>query len=92
MPTDFYSPPAADEPKAQEPVEDRSEQQQDDDSATALIPKSLLGDKEFKAGDEVVLKIVHIYEDEVEVEYAKEGKEDMYAESESAMDSAVTGE
>lgn len=53
---------------------------------TALIPKSLLMGKEFNPGDEVVLKIVHLYEDEVEVEYApekkeeKEGMDDMHPE------------
>lgn len=39
---------------------------------TALIPKSLLAGKEFKPGEEVVLKIVHIFDDEVEVQYAPE--------------------
>lgn len=40
---------------------------------TALIPKSLLMGKEFNPGDEVVLRVVHLYEDEVEVEYASDG-------------------
>lgn len=39
---------------------------------TALLPKSILAGKDFKPGDEVVLKVVHIYDDEVEVEYASE--------------------
>lgn len=43
-----------------------------DEGATALLPKSVLGGKEFKVGEEVVLKIVHEYEDEVEVAYATE--------------------
>ena len=37
---------------------------------TALIPKALLGGKEFKPGEEVVMKIVHDHGDEVEVAYA----------------------
>lgn len=41
-------------------------------SETALIPKSVLGGKEFKPGEEVVLKVTHVYEDEVAVEYAPE--------------------
>lgn len=40
------------------------------DSPTALLPKSILMGKEFNVGDEVVLKITHIYEDEIAVEYA----------------------
>lgn len=39
---------------------------------TALIPKTLFAGKDFKVGDEIVLKIVHLYEDEAEVEYASE--------------------
>lgn len=43
-----------------------------EEGETALLPKSILAGKEFKPGDEVVLKIVHMYEDEVEVAYASE--------------------
>lgn len=35
--------------------------------ATALLPKSILGGKDFNPGDEVVLKVVRLYDDEVEV-------------------------
>lgn len=64
---------------------------------SALIPKSLLMGKEFNPGDEVVLKIVHIYEDEVEVQYATEEPKDEESspmmESEDEMDQmAVSGE
>jgi len=45
------------------------------EGSTALLPKTVLGGKEFKPGEEVVLKIVHVYEDEVEVEYASEPEE-----------------
>lgn len=37
---------------------------------TTLIPKSLLAGKDLKPGDEVVLKIVKLYDDQAEVEYA----------------------
>lgn len=57
-----------------------------DESATALIPKSLLAGKDFQPGDEVVLKVVHIFEDEVEVEYAKEPEGG--GESDKGMESA----
>ena len=39
---------------------------------TELISKKLLGGKEFKPGEEVVLKIVKDYGDQVEVKYATE--------------------
>lgn len=48
----------------------------DDDSASALLPKSVLGDHKLKPGDQVILEVVHIYEDEVEVKYGKKNKED----------------
>lgn len=63
---------------------------------SALIPKSLLMGKEFNPGDEVVLKIVHIYEDEVEVQYASEEPKDESSpmmEADEEMDKmAVIGE
>ena len=45
-----------------------------DDSASALLPKSVLGDHKLKPGDQVILEVVHIYEDEVEVKYGKKDK------------------
>lgn len=64
---------------------------------TALIPKSLLMGREFNPGDEVVLKVVHIYEDEVEVQYATEEPEEEESgtmmEADEEMDKmAVSGE
>jgi len=47
-----------------------------DDSASALLPKSVLGDHKLKPGDQVILEVVHIYEDEVEVKYGKKNKKD----------------
>lgn len=46
--------------------------------ATATIPKALLAGKDFKPGDEIVLKIDQIHGDEVVVSYAPEkgGKEE----------------
>lgn len=46
-----------------------------DDAASALIPKSVIGDHKLKPGDQVILEVVHIYEDEVEVKYGKDKKE-----------------
>lgn len=57
-------------PPEMPPKGDMDEEQEE--GATALLPKSVLGGKEFKVGEEVVLKIVHEYEDEVEVAYATE--------------------
>jgi hypothetical protein len=42
------------------------------DGETAVLPKSILAGKEFKPGEEVVLKIVAIHDDSVEVKYASE--------------------
>lgn len=49
---------------------------------TALLPKSILAGKDFKPGDEVVLKIVKMFEDEVQVEYASEKGESSPQETE----------
>jgi len=48
--------------------------EEDDNMPTALIPKSLLAGKDFKPGDEIVFKIVHLYDDEAEIAYATEKK------------------
>lgn len=46
--------------------------EQNEDSAVTLIPKSLLAGKKFNPGDEVVLQIVADHGDQVEVKYAPE--------------------
>lgn len=67
-----------------------SEDSEYPESETALLPKSILGGKDFKEGEEVVLKIVHLYDDEVEVQYApekpeKEGEKGMMGKPEMEM-------
>lgn len=48
-----------------------------EEGETALIPKSLLMGKEVKVGETIPMKVVHIFEDEVEVQCSpyKEGAE-----------------
>ena len=60
-PADAPAPPAGDDsdPKAE-----------GDDSTTGLLPKSVLGGKELKPGDECTLQIVADHGDEYEVKYA----------------------
>ena len=72
-----------------EPETEDAPQSKDEAPATetALLPKSILAGKEFNVGDEVVLKIVHMYEDEVEVEYAK--GEEKEPEHKSSMDESM---
>lgn len=76
------------------PHESDSGEESETEESTALLPKTILGGKEFKPGEEVVLEIVHVYEDEVEVKYASEkpegetepeGEEDMSPEMSGAM-------
>lgn len=68
MPDYYEDAKMADNPQP-EPREDAS------DSETATLPKSVLGGKEFKPGEEVVLEIVQVNEDSVVVRYATEEKE-----------------
>lgn len=58
-------------------------------SESALIPKALLAGKDFKPGDEVVFKIVHMYEDEVEIEYATDDSDNEKSEGKSTMDESM---
>lgn len=62
-----------------EEVEDEREDETEDSSEemsptgdTALVSKSML--PEVKVGDTVTLKVVHIYEDEIELEKVQEEK------------------
>jgi hypothetical protein len=72
-------------PTADAEPEDRGE---DMGEQTALLPKSILAGKDFKVGDEVVLKITGMHEGEVEVEYAPE-KEKAPSAPESQGDSEM---
>ncbi len=47
--------------------EDNTPDDEQAEGETALLPKSLLAGKDLKVGDEITLKVEHIYEDEVEV-------------------------
>lgn len=58
---------------------------------SALIPKSLLAGKEFKPGDELVLKIRALHGDEVEVEYATEEKTEKTMDDGKPMSKARAG-
>lgn len=47
-----------------------------EDEPTGLLPKSILAGKHFEPGDEIVLRITRIMDDQVEVAYAPEKKSD----------------
>lgn len=70
------------------PEKDESKDDETMEGETALLPKSILAGKTFNPGDEVVLKIVHMGDDEIEVEYAtaKGGGDDEDAEPAPGMD------
>lgn len=63
--------------------------------ATGILPKSLMAGKDFKVGEEIVLKITHIGEDSFEVEYSKGKDEKSHDDKEPAMagggDSGMSG-
>lgn len=66
---DYYSDAA---PQAAPPEEaaEGQEPHQEEGEHTALLPKSILAGKDFKPGEEIVLKIVRLHDDQVEVAYA----------------------
>lgn len=47
-----------------------------DDSIEAVLPKSILAGKHFDVGDEVVLKITAMHDDEIRVKYAPAKKDE----------------
>lgn len=62
----------------------------EDNEETALIPKSLLQGKDVDPGDQVILDVVHVYDDEVEVAYGTKDKDkdDEDEEDKDDMDEA----
>lgn len=68
-----YMTDVEDEPSEpmQKPPQDPAESE-DAGEETALLNKSVLGGKHFEVGDEVVLRIVGMHDNEVEVQYAPE--------------------
>ncbi len=68
MEEDSYSSSAS---PSETPTDDKSMEEKDGGDTTALVPKSVLGEK-WKPGDEVVIKIVHDYGDDYEFTYAPE--------------------
>ena len=55
-----------------QPPAKTAETEEPSEGQTAILPKSILGGKEFKPGEEVMLKIVALHDNDVEVEYAPE--------------------
>lgn len=84
---DYYSDAAPGNPgnEPEPKSKDRTENAERDESnePTAVLPKTILGGKEFKPGEEVMLEIVQVNEDSVVVKYASEkGEEGEHEESE----------
>lgn len=79
------TPETPDQETAEEP-----EAPEEDAAPTAELPKSVLGGKEFKPGEEVVLKVVQVMENSVLVQYATD--DEQYSEEEApAEESGAAG-
>lgn len=65
---------APDGDHAETPAEEAQEDQTDSGGESTLVPKAMLQD--CKPGDTVNFKVVHVYEDEVEIEPVKGGSSD----------------
>lgn len=96
MPKDSYYPGA--DGGGDEPMQSKGANQQDTPPAndkaegeTALLPKSMFAGKEINPGDEFVFKVVRLYEDEVEIEYAPEKPHDEEMEGKPAMQESMGG-
>lgn len=52
----------------------------------AVLPRSILAGKEFNVGDELVLKITAMHEDQIEVEYASSESDQESKEGQGEME------
>jgi hypothetical protein len=73
MPDDLY-PESESAPGDQGNIPPKDAEKPSTDAETALMPKAMLG--EVTVGQTVTVKVVHIYEDEVEVEKVNDGGAD----------------
>lgn len=48
------------------------EEPKNEGAATELVSASFFGDKPLEVGGECTVRIVHVYDDQVEIEYVKE--------------------
>lgn len=66
-------------------MEHENKPEEESESATGILPKSLMAGKDFKVGEEIVLQITRIGENDFEVKYASDkgegGKEGGYEEA-----------
>lgn len=80
MPMDYYNDSSGESDMPPESTSEKESPEENDpgDEKTALIPKSVTGGKDFEVGDEIVLEVVAVHEDELQVKYASEkgGKEE----------------
>jgi hypothetical protein len=86
--SDLYSDGAdgadgADGEKDGDKTDESSDKQ--DDATEAMLPKSILSGKEFNVGDEVVLKVTGIHDDQISVKYST-GKDDSEKDPDSDGD------
>jgi hypothetical protein len=68
----------------EQPMEKKGGEGEDEEYPTAVLPKSILMGKEFKPGDEVVLRITEMHDDQVVVTYAPAEKEEGSKEKDEA--------
>lgn len=77
MPDEMYSDTPGEESPSPAPEKDN----ESEEGETALLPKSILAGKKFEVGEEVIFKIVHEYDDEIEVEYAHDESKENESEN-----------
>lgn len=77
MATDYYPPTEDTETTPAANGSDGADSEQGAESVgeTALVPKTILAGKELQPGDTVTFKVVHLYDDEIELQPVSEGKE-----------------
>lgn len=70
--SDTQAPPATESPMPEAAAPEAEPEATPEEGATAEIPRSVLGGKDFKPGEEVVLEVVQVNENSVVVKYASE--------------------
>lgn len=74
MPEDPYMMMQESSDEGSEPMDKGSEGESNKEVETALLPKSIFGDKDLEPGNKCTFEIVKVHGDEVEVKYSHESE------------------
>ncbi len=72
--------------ESSEPSDNPQEESQEDNGKTELVSAGFFGDKPLEVGSECKVRIVHVYDDQVEIEYVPHEGDESGGRMKESMD------